>query len=183
MDKNLSRVIDELGNISDDARSKFGGLTAEQLNWKPAPAAWSIGQCLEHLIKSNELYYGEFDKLAAGTRKNSFWENWSPLSSFAGGMLIKSLKSDGRKVKTVQKMTPPSDVAEDIVERFVKHNSELAGRIKAAENADLRKTVVTSPFMSLFTYTLSDGYEIIIEHEKRHIRQAERVTQMDGYPK
>lgn len=183
MDKNLSRVIEELGNISEDARSKFGELSVEQLNWKPAPDAWSIGQCLEHLIKANELYYGELDKLAAGTRENSFWENWSPLTSLVGGMLIKSLKSDDRKVKTVQKMTPPSEIPGDIVERFFNHNFELAGRIEAAGNADLKKTVVTSPFMSLFTYRLSDGYEIIIEHEKRHVRQAERVTQMDGFPK
>jgi hypothetical protein len=183
MDENLSHTTSELENISADARAKFGGLTAEQLNWKPAPDSWSVGQCLEHLIKTNELYYGEFDKLAAGTRRNSFWENWSPLTSFAGSFLIKSLKSDDRKVKTVQSMTPPSEIAEDIVEQFVSHNSELAGRIKAVANADPKKTVVTSPFMSLITYRLSDGYEIIIEHEKRHIRQAERVTQSDGFPK
>lgn len=183
MNENLSRVVDELGKISEDARTKFGGLSAEQVNWKPSPGEWSVGQCLEHLIKANELYFGEFDKLAAGTRRNSFWENWSPFTSLAGGFLIKSLKSEGRKVKTIQKMTPPSEIDGGIVNKFVEHNAEMAERIKASQNADWEKTVVTSPFMSLITYRLSDGYEIVIEHEKRHIRQAERVTQMDGFPK
>ena len=30
MNENLSRVVDELGKISEDARTKFGGLSAEQ---------------------------------------------------------------------------------------------------------------------------------------------------------
>jgi len=31
-------------------------LGPHQLNWKPAPDVWSVGQCLEHLCVANEVY-------------------------------------------------------------------------------------------------------------------------------
>jgi hypothetical protein len=36
--------------------------------------------------------------------------------------------------------------------------------------------------MKLMTYRLSDGFRVVVEHEKRHIRQAERVVQATGFP-
>ena len=77
---------------------------------------------------------------------------------------------------------PPSEVDPNIVEVFAAHQAELAEKIKRTENADWNKTKVTSPFMKLMTYKLSDGFRIIIEHERRHFRQAERVLRADGFP-
>jgi hypothetical protein len=54
--------------------------------------------------------------------------------------------------------------------------------IKAADKFDWKKTRVSSPFMSLITYSLNDAFKIVVEHEKRHLRQAGRVMQMEGFP-
>lgn len=179
-----SNLINELQKISDDAQSKFGSLSAEQINWRPSAEGWSVGQCFEHLIKTNELFYGELEKISDGTRKNSFWENWSPLTSFAGKFLIKSLKSDERKFKAPSKaIVPPSSVDENIIEQFSKHQAELTEKIKRTVNSDWRKTVITSPFMKLMTYSFADGLQVVLEHEKRHLRQAERVMQAENFPK
>ena len=179
-----SNLINELQKIADDAQNKFGELSTEQINWRPSAEAWSIGQCFEHLIKTNELFYDELDKIAGGNRKNSFWENWSPLTSFGGKFLIKSLKSDERKFKAPSKaIVPPSSIDESIIEQFSKHQAELAEKIKRTGNTDWGKTVITSPFMKLMTYSFADGLQVVIEHEKRHLRQAERVLQSKGFPK
>jgi hypothetical protein len=183
MNNDVSGIIGELQKIDADVRASFGSLSPEQINWRPSPDGWSIGQCLEHLIKSNEGFYGEFDKLAAGTRKNSLWEKFSPLSTFAGNFLIKSLKTDVKKVRTIPSMTPPSDIDAEIVETFSQHQSELAGKVAAIANADWQKTVVTSPFFGLMTYMLDDGLQAIVEHERRHVRQAKRVFETDGFPR
>ena len=117
------------------------------------------------------------------TRKNTFWQSWSPLSGIAGGFLVATLKKDGQKVKTNQKMTPPSDISGDIVERFAKHQSELIEKLRAASSTEWRKVVLTSPFVKIMTYRMDVGLEAVIEHEKRHVRQAKRVLAMDGFPK
>jgi hypothetical protein len=124
------------------------------------------------------------DKIADGTRRSSFLENYSPLSGFFGNLMISSLKKDERKFKAPsQKIVPLSDIDANIIEIFASHQAELVSKIKRTESADWNKTKITSPFMKLMTYKLSDGYRIFVEHEKRHFRQAERVTQASGFPK
>jgi hypothetical protein len=77
---------------------------------------------------------------------------------------------------------PPSEIDVNIIEIFAGHQAELIGKIKQTESANWNKTKITSPFMKLMTYRLSDGYRIFVEHEKRHFRQAERVLQAEGFP-
>ena len=183
MGNDLEGVMTQLESVSEEARKSFGSLSADQLNWKPAPDSWSVAQCLDHLIKSNEEFYPELDRLAAGTRKNSFWQTWSPLSGIAGSFLVATLKKDGNKVKTNQKMTPPSDLDGEIVDRFLRHQTEFAEKLRAASGAEWRRVVLTSPFVKIMTYRMDIGLQALVEHEKRHIRQAKRVTATDGFPR
>lgn len=178
-----NKIISELQTISENTQKTFGKLASAQINWKPSAEGWSVGQCFEHLIKTNELFYGKLDEIADGKQKNSFLESYSPLSGFFGNLLIGSLKKDGRKFKApTQKIVPPSEVDPNIIEIFAAHQSELIGKINRSETVDWQKIKITSPFMSLMTYKLTDGLQIVVEHEKRHFRQAERVVQTDGFP-
>ncbi len=183
MNTGISNLVSEFQIISDNAQKTFGNFSAKQINWKPGAGGWSVGQCFEHLIKTNELFYGELEKIAGGSRKNSFLENYSPLSSFFGNLLINSLKKDARKFKAPsQKIVPPSEIDANIIENFAAHQAELIGKIKSTENSDWQKIKITSPFMKLMTYKLSDGFQVVVEHEKRHLRQATRVTTTEGFP-
>jgi hypothetical protein len=180
----MNEIISALEKISADAQSVFGALSAEQINWKPSAESWSVGQCFEHLIKNNEIFYGELDRIAKGTRQNSFWENWSPLTSIGGKFLIGSMKKDERKFKAPsQKIVPPSEIDPNIIEIFAAHQAELIGKIRKTASADWRKIVITSPFVKFMTYRLDDGFKIIVEHERRHFRQAKRVTETEGFPR
>ena len=184
MNNEISKFVAELKDASDDARETFGHFNAEQINWKPSADGWSVGQCFEHLIKANLLFFPELEKIASEKRKNSFLENYSPLSSFFGNLLINSLKKDARKFKTPSpKIVPPSEIDANIIEIFAAHQSELIDKIRRTEAADWQKIKITSPFLKLMTYRLSDGFQVVVEHERRHFRQAERVTQAEGFPK
>ena len=183
MANDIDGVISQLESISQDIRDSFGALSPDQINWKPAPESWSVGQCLDHLIRSNEEFFPELDNLAAGTRRNTLWQKWSPLSGIAGAFLVSTLKKDGQKVKTNEKMTPPSDIESNIVDMFAGHQSELIEKLRATKSSDWRKVVLTSPFVKIMTYRMDTGIQAVMEHEKRHIRQAKRVIEMEGFPK
>ncbi len=184
MNSELNNLISELEEISENAQKTFGNLSTEQINWRPTADGWSVGQCFEHLMKTNRLFFPELEQIARGGRKNSFLENYSPLSGFFGNLLVKSLRKDERKFKApTQKIVPPSEIDADIIEIFAAHQTELIEKIKQCETADWRKTKITSPFMKLMTYKLADGFQVVVEHEKRHFRQAERVLQSEGFPK
>jgi len=47
-------ITTEIEQITNDFRMAFGSLSDEQLNWKPRPDSWSVAQCMDHLIKSND---------------------------------------------------------------------------------------------------------------------------------
>jgi hypothetical protein len=182
MKNDTSAVTTEIEQITEDFRTAFGSFSDKQLNWKPAAESWSIAQCIDHLIKSNDEVQPVIDaKLAGG--KNSFLESWSPLTGFFGGFLKKSLMSDKRKFKAPSKnIVPPSEIEPGIVERFTANQQKVIEDIQAMAELDWDKTVITSPFLRIMTYRLRDGLGILVEHEKRHFRQAKRVTQVDGFP-
>ena len=183
MNTEISTLISQLQTISNNVQETFGNVSPEQINWKSSAESWSVGQCFEHLIKTNELFYGELERIADGSRKNSFLENYSPLSSFFGNLLVNSLKKDARKFKAPSpKIVPPSEIDRNIIEVFAAHQAELIRKIKRTENADWQKIKITSPFIKLMTYKLSDGFQVIVEHEKRHFRQAARVMKTEGFP-
>jgi hypothetical protein len=180
----LQNIIGELAEIVQKTELAFGQLSSLQINWKPSAKGWSIGQCFDHLIKTNELFYADLEAIAGGSRQNSALENYSPFSSFFGRLLISSLKKDARKFKApTQKIVPPSAIDPHIIEVFAAHQAEIIEKIKQAKNFDCRKIKITSPFMKLVTYKLSDGFQVVLEHERRHLRQAGRVVQTEGFPK
>lgn len=181
----MKEFISELEQISEDAKRKFGNLSAEQINWKQSAETWSVGQCFEHLIKINSAYYTDFDGVIKGERKPKFWEKYSPLSGFFGNLLFKSMSPQAaRKLKAPQTATPSaSDIQPTIIEYFVRHQAELAGKISQTEKLDAKKIIITSPFAKVVTYSLYDSCRIIVTHERRHFQQAERVLRAEGFPK
>jgi len=183
MNENIAKMTADVDSITVSAQEAFGGLSSEQLNWKPSAKSWSVGQCVDHLIRSNVGVFPALDGVIAG-KKPTFWERYSPFTSWIGGFMIRSLSSDARKFKAPTKaIVPPSDIAADIVDQFAANQALVVEKIKALNDIDGDKVVLTSPFMRLMTYKVSDGFRILVEHEKRHIRQGKRVMEMDGFPK
>jgi hypothetical protein len=184
MGERIRYVIAEMRATAEDVGDSFGSLSESHLNWKPSEKSWSIGQCLDHIIKTNHEFDPEFRKLASGNRKNSFWEDWSPFTGMGGRFLVNAVKTDSKKAKAPSKaIVPPSNIEADIVNRFAEHVADVNRKVEACSGVDLQKTVVTSPFLSVFTYKFDDALTVLVEHSKRHVRQAKRVVEAEGFPK
>ena len=183
-DGEVGRLVEQLGEVAGEARREFGRLSAAQVNWKPGPGRWSVGQCFEHLIKTNGGFVTVLERIARGEHRPGAWERWSPLSGFFGRMIERSLSREGgRKYKAPAKLVPAaSGVEPEIVERFAAHQRELAEQMRRVAHVNLKKTVVTSPVSGFVTYSLLDAFRIVLAHERRHLRQARRVTETPGFP-
>ena len=185
MESRVDQTIRELSAVAEDARATFGGLSGEQLNWKPSGNNWSIAQCFDHLITTHSLYFPVFERLAAEGYKPTTWEKISPLSGFFGRFLIKSLRPENvKKTKTTAKAFPSSsEISDEIIERYCGHQDELIDHIKnLPAEIDPAKTIITSPLMGLVTYSLEDCFTILAIHGPRHFNQAKRVMETDGFP-
>jgi hypothetical protein len=181
----LSGLVSAANAITDDTLAGFGNLTAGQLNWKPGADQWSVAQCFDHLVTANAAYFPIFEKVLSGEKKNTFWEGLPWLPAFWGKMLIKSLDPESTLKLKAPKIFQPSSssIDVDIIRRFIDQQNQVISYMKATEDLDLEKIKISSPVTNLITYSLMDAYRIIITHEKRHLLQAMRVTEMDVFPK
>jgi hypothetical protein len=171
--------------IAEEARAAFGALSERQLNWKPSPEQWSVGQCFDHLVRTNQGFASTLEEVARGERRGTAWERLSPLSGFFGRLVLKAVAPDsGRKFKAPRGIRPSSsDVDAGVVSRFAEYQGELIELMRrAAAASDLKKTVITSPVAKFITYDLDHAFRIVVMHERRHVEQARRVTEAEGFP-
>lgn len=180
----LPEMLIETAAMAAEAQQHFGHLDARQLNWKPGAEAWSVAQCLEHLLVANRQMLQAVDEALTGTKRTRFFERLPVLPGLCGRYMIKVV-SPGFKQKLKAPTTArPATSAIDaqIVSRFLTQQREIAERIKSLERLDAARIVMTSPFLSFITYNLLDACRLIVAHERRHLAQAQRVIAAPGFP-
>ena len=180
----LQQLKDDLQTIAGDTRNQFGKLSVEQLNWKPAADRWSVAQCFDHLLTGNAAYFPIFDSVISGQKQTRVVERLPLFPKVWGRLLIKSLDP-----KTTRKMKAPagfqpssSNIPGSIIDDFVAQQKRVSDSIDATRNLEPERIVITSPAVSLVTYSLLDAFRIIVVHEKRHFQQAQRVTEEPLFP-
>jgi hypothetical protein len=184
MNDELSKLIAEIEDVTKSVETSFGGLNGKQLNWKPTAKSWSIGQCLEHLIITNEKEFPAIEDALKENYKNPFWSNIPLLPKFFGSLLVYLFKPENkRKLKAPKSFQPSqSGVSEDIVADFAAHQQKFARLIEQSKRLNVRKTKIVSSVTGFITYNLFDSFLHLVVHERRHFNQAERVMQTQGFP-
>ena len=177
MDSKIVAFQNELDKLTVDFHELFGELSGIALNWKPNPETWSIGQVVDHIIKTNESYYPIFEGLQKGTYTASWVRYFGFLVRFFGNFILKSVEpTRQKKIKTFNVWKPSmSTISDDIVQKFVAQQKELSAKIIENQDFILRGSVISSPANRIIVYTLERAIEIIIAHEKRHLNQAEEL--------
>lgn len=181
----FSKLIAEAESISEKSIAAFGNFSAQQINWKPDAKSWSVGQCFEHLIVTNELYFPNIQKVIDGKHRNNLFSK-IPLSVDLIAVLMKnSLKPEQkRKMKTFKIFEPAaSRISETIIEDFAENQRRLIEIIKAVKEMDVHKIKIAEPLSIALNLRLDDAFEILIMHEERHFLQAERVAKKINFPK
>ncbi len=175
---------ERLRSLKLEVNSAFGSLNANQLNWKPSHDKWSIAECLQHLITSNETYFPALDKLASGYAP-TFWEKNNPFSRSIGKSMVKTLGiTITKKFKSPKIFTPKKIVYnEGILQSFAEHQENLIEKMNRLEHLDEKKTKLSSPVSPLITLPLSDCLEVLTAHEERHLNQAKNILALGTFPK
>jgi hypothetical protein len=165
------------------AVNTFSHLSDTQINWKPLADKWSVGECVSHLVNTNNLYLTKIENIltsaAFGAEKDFPYKQ-----SFMGKLIAKGVDpANIRKAKTFKVFFPDaSEIHKDIIDDYVissKKFIELAGRMR---NLDLRRIKLSSPVNKLIRLNLGDPLIIIPKHDERHLNQAERVMNQKEFP-
>ena len=179
----LDDVIGGLTDLAAQAGSTFGSLSHAQLNWRTERSRWSVGQCFHHLVIANALMLDRADAALANP-PDTFPERVSMWPRLLGPMMIRSqAPGTSRKYKAPAKARPgPTEVTGDVIARFVTQHEEAAQRIRKLDARVVSRIIMTSPFVRVITYSVLDGYRLLVAHDWRHFEQARRVTLSAGFP-
>jgi hypothetical protein len=177
----LTRELDTADAL---AGALVDGMTTAQLNWKPRPDAWSIGQCLEHLCISNEVYVEAMAK-SLGGRPGGPVDEIMP--GWFGRWFIRTYidpTTQRKSARAPRKIAPIANrIDPSIVARFVASNAATRELIRRAEHHDVNRVRFANPFVPVIRFTVGTGLQIIVRHNHRHLRQAERVRRLPEFPR
>ena len=185
MSDEFAKLINEAGKITKNVETVFGNLSFEQLNWKPNAKDWSIGQCFEHLIVTNNLYFPAIQKVIDGEHRNNFFSKIPLAVDLIAALMKNSLKPEQkRKMKTFKIFEPAvSNISETIIEDFAENQLKLIEMIGTCRDFDVQHIKIAEPLSAALNLRLEDAFEILVMHEKRHFLQAERVMRAEDFPK
>jgi hypothetical protein len=177
------RIVSELDAADTRARSLAKGLTATQLNWQPRPGAWSVGQCLEHLCISNEVYARPIAAALNGApsgRVDEITPGWFGRWFIRNYIEPTTQKTRARAPRKIAPVATRIDAS--ILDRFIASNDKVRELVSLGCEHDVNRVRFKNPFVPLIRFTVGTGFQIIARHNHRHLLQAERVTQSPGFP-
>ncbi len=180
----IEETIKRAEKAHELVRTEFGHLSYDQLNWKPSTEQWGIGQCLDHLIVSDSLYFSDLRLIAEKKYKMNGWERFSPLSGFFGRMLVSQIQEKPRKKYRAPDVFKPESGNIDgvLLERYHKHLDTFLEYVAMFHKLDVDKVRISSPASSFVTYSLRHALQLIIQHQYRHLNQALRVKEHKDFP-
>jgi len=181
----LADVRSGLEDIAREALATFGGFTARQLNWRPDAARWSVAQCFDHLLTANRLMFQAAEDALNDAAPRTLWQRLPVVPGVLGRMLVRSqAPSAVRKFTAPSKSQPATtDIPADIIQRFIEQHRNAVTQVQALDERAAARTIMTSPFSRVVTYSVLDGWRLVFAHDRRHFEQARGVTLSPGFPR
>lgn len=206
----LRQLLDELDDARAEAREIAGGLTDRQLWWRPGPDRWSVGECLDHLVRTGEAYLPGIDRGLARAEEEALTSRGPYSRGFLGRWLVRGMEPPPRLSVPAPELflprrgsdaapppgggdpapggggrdggDPGPDGAAEPLPRFLALQDRLEQRVERAAGLDLEAVRVPSPVLSFLSINLYAALAYLTAHQRRHLWQAETVTEADGWP-
>jgi hypothetical protein len=164
-----------------DARRLVSDLTEPLGTWRPAPDAWSIAECLDHLATGNRVYLRVMQPRADRAVAQSRVRRRPARPGLLGGWFARTLEPP---VKPRFKMKAPSLIRprqgpslDDAQAQFLASHEEVRAFLRRYAGIDLAGVLFPNPFVRGLHFSLATGLHVLAAHERRHLWQAWRVRE------
>ncbi|MBD2714624.1 DinB family protein [Microvirga sp. STR05] len=168
----------ELVALRDVTQQRFRALTDDQLNRRPSPDKWSVGQCLEHLNIVGGLYLPTITRKLKQAQERGSKPASTVKHGYIGRKMTEALRvpPTQKAMKTPQQFAPSgSRLPRTVVEVFGRQLDELINLLEQARHVNANAVRIPNPIIPLLWPRLTDVAEMMVVHIKRHVAQAERV--------
>jgi len=185
----LAPEIDEFRKqfeqISADADALVTPLSDGQFSWQPAPEAWSVAQCIDHLNVTARQYLPMLDEGVADAIRRGLYSAGPYAYNWVGRLMVYLVEPTTRlRGKAPKAFQPaPGRPRHDVMAAFRAYQVQYVDRLRQANGLDLARARVASPVARWVRMPLGSGFAMMIAHERRHLAQARRVLAAAGFPR
>lgn len=173
----LARLDQATRQLLTTVQTELAPLELAQLNHQPAPGAWSIFECLEHLNRYSRYYNARLTKALTQPGNSANTKQAEVSYSWLGGKFIRMMApGNTKKAKTLDRMNPSgSCLGREVLAEFARHQQRLLELLTQAHHTDLNRKAVPIEFFKLLKMRLGEAFEFVVLHEQRHVQQALRA--------
>jgi hypothetical protein len=171
-------LIEQLETSKKNMLAAIEGLSDAQWNFKAAPDRWSVSQCAEHIILSEEYLFGASQQILKSPAVPRPEKSTAEFDrKLVAGVQDRSQKATAPEplVPSGTKFATPADAAKE----FAARRDKTIAYVQSTED-DLRVHVAPSPLGPI------DDYQFLLllaSHSARHTLQMKEVQATAGYPK
>ena len=184
MTPQLEDYQQQFERIQKGAEELIVGLSPYGFNWHHTPGAWSIAECLDHLIVVGNLLIPRIDEAIRAAREQNLLGAGPFRYGVRGLLFIRAQEPPvRRRIRTFPDYVPPTTrVTEDIQREFMALQDRLIERVKSADGLDLSKMLIRSPAVSWLRFNTAVWFAATAAHERRHLWQARRIKESNLFP-
>jgi DinB superfamily len=171
-------LLDHLDQSSTDFHAALKGVTAEQWNYKPAPDVWSVAECAEHIVLTEDLLR---DMVANKVLATPASPERIAARKLNDDKVTKMITDRSNKAKAPEVLKPTHQFAtpEAALKAFDEKRAKTIAFAKSHD--DLREHASAHPLFKEL-----DAYQWLLYlsgHSMRHTAQILEVKASPGYPK
>lgn len=148
----------------------------EALNRRASPESWSALECIKHLNLYGDYYLPEVENCLNNAKlpqENIF------KSGLIGNYFAKSMlpKDKLNKMRTFTSMNPiHTSLDKQVLEQFSAQLYQWLRLLEQAKTVNLNREKVKISISKWIKLKLGDALRVVIYHNERHIKQAERAA-------
>jgi DinB superfamily len=164
-----------------DARKEFvesvSSLSDQQWRWKPAPERWSVGECAEHIVLSEEMLFAK----AREAMHNPADPEWETKTAGKTELLLRVMAPRLGKATAPEEIVPTGKMPR--AEIMSRYDKQRAATLKFAES-DLafKEHIAPHPFPIFNPLNAYQWVLYIPLHNMRHDKQIAEVKATAGFP-
>ena len=180
----VATLVTEIDLAQETLMGLISGMTDEQWNFKQSPDRWSVAECVEHIVRTEQAVLAAIEQVVAGPRDPEWFGRTDGKTELVRrAVLTRNPGGAGSPFRAPYEVSPTEgwDRAYGIAE-FYKSHGALRAYIETMPR-DIKDRTLMNPFPEIGWMSSYDWLLLAAMHVRRHSMQIAEVQADAAYPK
>jgi len=183
-DEEFAILVEDIDVAQDTLLDLISGMTDEQWNFKPNPERWSVAECVEHIVRTEQAVLAGIQQTMTGPRDPEWYSRTNGKNELVRqAVLTRNPGGAGSPFKAPYEVSPSEhwDRARGIREFYTSHGAVRA--FVETTDRELKDRTMMNPFPQIGWLNAHDWLTLSALHVRRHSMQIAEVQADPNYPK